>query len=47
MPDAPANRAHPRFVSEHPPGYFAGCYDAEEIRESNELARRSIRKVVP
>ena len=34
------------FVSVRPPGYFADCYDAEEIKESNELAQRSIRRVV-
>ena len=35
------------FVSVRPPGYFADCYDAKEIQESNELARRSVRRVVP
>jgi len=34
------------FVSVRPPGYFADCYDTKEIQESNELARRSIRRVV-
>ena len=34
------------LVSVRPPGYFADCYDAEEIVESNELPRRSVRRVV-
>ena len=34
------------LVSVRPPGYFADCYDTEEIAESNELARRSVRRVV-
>ena len=34
------------LVSVRPAGYFADCYDAEEIAESNELARRSIRRIV-
>ena len=34
------------FVAERPPGYFADCYDAEEIKESNGLAQRSVRRVV-
>ena len=34
------------LVAVRPPGYFADCYDAEEIKESNELARRSIRRIV-
>ena len=34
------------LVSMRPPGYFAGCYDAEEIVESNEWALRSVRRVV-
>ena len=34
------------LVSVRPPGYFADCYDTEEIVESNELARWSVRRVV-
>ena len=34
------------FVSLRPPGYFADCYGAEEIEESNKLAKRSVRRVV-
>lgn len=34
------------FVAVRPPGYFADCYDAEEIEESNQLAERSVRRVV-
>jgi len=34
------------FVSLRPPGYFADCDDAEEIKESNELARCSVRRIV-
>ena len=34
------------FVAMRPPGYFADCHDAEEIKESNELAKRSVRRVV-
>lgn len=34
------------IISERPPGYFADCYDAEGIKESNELAQRSVRRVV-
>lgn len=33
------------LVPARPPGYFADCYDAEEIKESNELAQRSIRRI--
>ena len=29
-----------------PPGYFADCCDAEEIVESNDLARRSVQRIV-
>ena len=32
--------------SVRPAGYFADCYDAEEIAESNELAQRSVRRIV-
>jgi prevent-host-death family protein len=35
------------FVSVRPPGYFADCYDPKEVQESNELARHSVRRVVP
>ncbi len=35
------------LVSVRPAGYFADCYDPAEIQESNELARRSVRRVVP
>ena len=34
------------FVSVRPPGYFADCHGAEEIEESNELARRSVQRIV-
>ena len=34
------------FVSVRPPGYFADCHDTEEIKESNELAQRSVRRIV-
>ena len=34
------------FVAMRPPGYFADCHDAEEIKESNELAKRSVRRLV-
>ena len=34
------------FVSVRPPGYFSDCHDAEEIEESNELAWRSVRRIV-
>lgn len=34
------------LVSVRPPRYFADCYDAEELKESNELAQRSVRRIV-
>ncbi len=34
------------FHAPRPPGYFADCYDADEVLESNELAKRSLRRVV-
>lgn len=34
------------LVSVRPPGYFADCYGTEEVAESNELARRSVRRIV-
>ncbi len=34
------------FVAVRPAGYFADCYDAEEIKESNELAQRSVQRIV-
>ena len=34
------------FVSLRPPGYFADCYGAEEVEESNALARRSVQRIV-
>ena len=34
------------LVSVRPAGYFADCYDPEDIVESNELAQRSVRRVV-
>ena len=34
------------FVSVRPAGYFADCYDAEELKESNATAQRSVRKIV-
>ena len=34
------------LISLRPAGYFADCYDAEEIADSNELERRSVRRVV-
>ena len=33
------------FVAVRPAGYFADCYDVEEIKESNELAQRSVRRI--
>ena len=34
------------LVSERPADYFADCYSTEEIAKSNELARRSVRRIV-
>jgi hypothetical protein len=36
----------PEAIPIRPPGYFDDCYDAESIRESNELGKRSTRKSV-
>ena len=37
----------PEPIPMRPPGYFDDCYDAEYVKESNMLARHSVRKVVP
>ena len=34
------------FVSVRPQGYFTDCHGGEEIDESNELARRSVQRIV-
>ena len=34
------------FFAARPPGYFADCYDGDEAEESNELAKRSLRRVI-
>jgi prevent-host-death family protein len=34
------------IMAVRPPGYFADCYDAEEIDEANALAGRSIQTIV-
>jgi hypothetical protein len=36
----------PEPVPMRPPGYFHDCYDEDAIKESNELAARSVRKIV-
>ena len=36
----------PEPVPMRPPGYFEDCYDKNAIKESNELAARSVRKIV-
>jgi prevent-host-death family protein len=36
----------PEPVPMRPPGYFDDCYDRHAIKESNELAARSIQKIV-
>ena len=33
----------PKPVPIRPPGYFADCYDKTSAKESNKLARRSLR----
>lgn len=36
----------PEPVPMRPHGYFDGCYDKAEAKESNKLATRSVRKIV-
>jgi hypothetical protein len=36
----------PEPVPMRPPGYFEECYDKAAVEESNQLARRSVRRVV-
>lgn len=36
----------PEPVPMRPAGYFNDCYDEEAIKESNQLAARSVRKIV-
>ena len=36
----------PEPVPMRPPRYFNDCYDREAIKESNQLASHSVRKVV-
>ena len=36
----------PDPVPLRPPGYFDDCYDKESVKESNQLASRSVRKIV-
>jgi len=36
----------PEPIPIRPSGYFEDCYDTAAIKESNKLARRSVRKVV-
>lgn len=37
----------PGWATPKPPGYFAGCYDPDEIEESNALAARGPKTLVP
>jgi hypothetical protein len=36
----------PEPIPLRPPGFFDDCYDKAAVKESNKLARRSVRKVV-
>jgi hypothetical protein len=36
----------PEPVPMRPPGYFEDCYDEDAVKESNNLAARSVRKIV-
>jgi hypothetical protein len=36
----------PEPIPIRPPGYFEDCYDKASAKESNKLARHSVRKVV-
>lgn len=36
----------PEPVPQRPPGYFQDCYGAGAARESNQLAARSVRRIV-
>jgi hypothetical protein len=36
----------PDPVPMRPPGYFDDCYYKESVKESNQLASRSVRKIV-
>ena len=41
-------RSHkPDWATPKPPGYFAGCYDGNEIKDSNWLAARGPKAIVP
>jgi hypothetical protein len=35
----------PEPVPMRPPGYFEDCYDEDAVKESNNLAARSVRKL--
>jgi len=37
----------PDWATPKPPGYFADCYSAEEVEESNWFAARGPKTVVP
>ena len=37
----------PDWAKPKPPGYFADCYDSNEIEESNRLAARGPKSIVP
>ena len=37
----------PHWAKPKPAGYFADCYDAEEIEQSNWLASRGPKTIVP
>ena len=36
----------PEPIPMRPQGFFTDCYDKASVKESNKLARRSVRKVV-
>lgn len=36
----------PEPIPMRPPNYFADCYDAAAVKESNKFAARSARKIV-
>lgn len=37
----------PNWATPKPPGYFAGCHDQNEVEESNWLAARGPKAIVP
>jgi hypothetical protein len=37
----------PAWATPKPPGYFADCYDEDEIAESNWFAARGPKAIVP